>query len=129
MKLKLSSVFFALMFLASGLRALGTPVKEVAISDMGTVTSLSVATGTWTLATTTTTAMAGRSGLIVSNPATNSNIRWVCHKTTPTEAVSVGFLFFAGITDNIPCGNDVNVYLVSTSTTGAQSVITGEPKQ
>lgn len=104
--------------------------KELPIGEIGKAFATSVSTTDWTvIESTITRRMQVRSGIKVSNPATNSYVVYgILSRSTPTEATSIRPIEIqAGENPFIPLNEGISLYLISPS--GAQTVYAQEVKQ
>lgn len=110
------------LFLVPSVHA--TVVQEAPISytKAGTAITVSVSTSAWTLSNNSTSYVAQRAGMRVTNPSGNSNkIYAICHASAPTEAITVLINEVApGSNITMPCGGGLNLYLLAL--TAAQNI-------
>lgn len=92
-------------------------VKEKPIYGVGTATTVTISAADWTKVPTAST-LNRRSGVKVSNPATNSATLYgvISTGTTPTEATTVHPIEIQpGENPFIPVGDGMNLFLLSSS--------------
>jgi len=103
-----------LLFVAVGAQAGPAAVKMTSIKSTGVAVTVSVSTMAWTVANSTTSLVAGRSGYFVTSPAANTGAMYaLCKAAAPTEAITVRSFQILDETKQIECGPNLNLYLIS----------------
>lgn len=109
-------LFSLFLLIASGVHA-AFNTKEETINRIGTATTVSISTSSWTLCPSAST-RANRAGVYVNNPSTSSaSMAGILSASSPSEATTIQPLEFqSGEWALIPIGNGINLYLLSLHT-------------
>lgn len=121
MKTKLTlPLLGGLILLAAGSARAAFDTKELQINRSGTAISVSVSTSAWTQANNSTSFLKSRAGYVINNfPDNSGDIYGLCKESAPAEAITVpGFVIEPGENPLRPCGQNLNLYLRSTSASG-----------
>ena len=100
------------------------PPKSPVIQSVGTGTSVSISTSAWTAVPTTST-LANRAYVKVSNPASNANaVMCIAKKASPAEAITVNPVeIVPGANPAIPAPADFTVYCIAKTAAQTVSVV------
>ena len=119
--IKILILLFGLILISKGKSiASAPPTREMAITAVGTGTTVSVSTSAWT-AVPATSSLTGRQRLIVSNTVTNASyMACTISSSAPSEAITVHNIYIApGATLDIGVASNLSLYCVYTGAAGA----------